>query len=190
VRDDATNASRIGRPGSRPLVRARLSSLSSLASASGHELPVAEGAEAASGPARPVIHVALAEPAFRRRIADNAGRFGWDIVNHDSAAALTAALQQGPAPALVVVEASDAPAVRSACGANLPLLAVRTTDVEILEDENTRVAAVDGLGRALIDAAGRLRARMQPAQRASAPMLRGPQRSVAPLGPQTSREAS
>jgi hypothetical protein len=185
MRDDTGNHSRYGRPGTRPQVRARLSSLSSLASATGHDVPVAEDPCEEAAVARPHVHVALADAGCRRRVADKAGRFGWDVFEHPSAAALLASLQGDPNPtALVVVDAQDAASVR-AVGAGLSLLVVRPADVELAEDDLTKVASADALGRALIDVAGRLRAR----SRTSPPMLRAAAKPST-TAPHAGREAS
>jgi hypothetical protein len=171
-----------------------LSTLQTLAAASGTDLDVpSPGADVTPAPAAPIIHVALADSACRQRVATTLARFGWTAIEHASAAALLTSLQADPTPpALVVVDAHDAGPVR-AFGADLPLLIVRTSDVEIVgigEDDHTRIAAADGLARALIDVAGRLRAAAQPARPAAAPLLRSAPRAMPANAPASSREAS
>lgn len=170
-----------------------MSTLQTLAAASGNDLEAPPADAESAAPATPVIHVALTDAACRQRVATTLARFGWSAVDHDSAAALLTSLQADPTPpALVVVDAAQAAPVR-ALSAAVPLLVVRTSDVEVLgigEDEHTRIAAADGLARALIDVAGRLRAAAQPARPAAAPLLRGASRTMPVPTPSSSREAS
>jgi hypothetical protein len=174
-----------------------LSTLQTLAAASGNDLPVAGDApDAVAAPTQPQIHVALADAACVHRVASTLARFGWTAIEHASPAALLTSLQADPTPpALVIVDAQDAATVR-ALGAELSLLVVRPSDDDVTglcEDEHTRIASADSLSRALIDVASRLRAAAGQSPRsapAPAPLLRGAPRTVPGTTPAPHARAS